>query len=124
MLGVSSGEMLEFARLFLFHNTGEQVYFLNSTLETAWGSTGKQARVLSKFRRLLARMDEADQNLLLHMAQKMSRRQYFLPSTVTIEEKFHLTSTRYRQQNSATPRKSTTPIRSVPPSPNEARPFP
>src|SRR5713101_5061393 len=52
--------------------------------ETAWGSTGKQARVLSKFRRLLARMSESDQNLLLHMAQKMSRRQYFLPSTVTI----------------------------------------
>ena len=42
--------------------------------ETAWGSTGKEAQVLSKFRRLLARTDEADQNLLLHMAQKMARR--------------------------------------------------
>ena len=42
--------------------------------KTAWGSTGKQARALSKFRRLLARMDEADRNLLLHMAQKMARR--------------------------------------------------
>jgi len=41
---------------------------------TAWGSTGKQARVLSKFRRLLARMDEADRNLLLHTAQKLARR--------------------------------------------------
>src|SRR6267143_206318 len=38
--------------------------------ETAWGSTGKQARVLNKFRRLLARMDETDRNLLLHTAQK------------------------------------------------------
>ena len=42
--------------------------------ETAWGSTGKEAQVLSKFRRLLARTDEADQNLLLHIAQKMVRR--------------------------------------------------
>src|SRR5712691_7413416 len=40
--------------------------------ETAWGSTGKHARVLSKFRRLLARMDEADRKLLLHTAQKMA----------------------------------------------------
>src|SRR2546422_911905 len=37
--------------------------------ENAWGSTGKQARVLSKFRRLLARMEEADRNLLLHIAR-------------------------------------------------------
>jgi transcriptional regulator with XRE-family HTH domain len=42
--------------------------------ETARGSTGKQARVLSKFRRLLARMGAADRQLLLHMAQKMARR--------------------------------------------------
>ena len=30
--------------------------------ETAWGSTGKEARVLSKFRRLLSRMAEADRS--------------------------------------------------------------
>jgi len=42
--------------------------------EIAWGSTGKEARVLSKFRRLLARMGAADRQLLLHMAQKMTRR--------------------------------------------------
>ncbi len=42
--------------------------------EIAWGSTGKEAQVLTKFRRLLARMDEADRNLLLHTAQKMARR--------------------------------------------------
>src|SRR3989449_3535025 len=42
--------------------------------ETAWGSTGKEARVLSKFRRLLARMGAADRQLLLYMAQKMARR--------------------------------------------------
>ena len=42
--------------------------------ETASGSTGKEARLLSKFRRLLARMDKRDRRLLLHMAQKMTRR--------------------------------------------------
>ena len=42
--------------------------------EIAWGSTGKEARVLSKFRRLLSRMDEADRQLLLYMAQKMAKR--------------------------------------------------
>ncbi len=43
--------------------------------EIAWGSTGKEARFLEKFRRLLGRMDESDRRLLLHMAQKMARRQ-------------------------------------------------
>src|SRR5437660_7080965 len=38
--------------------------------ETSWGSTGKEARVLRKFWRLLARMDERDRRLLLHVAQK------------------------------------------------------
>ncbi len=42
--------------------------------ETAWGSTGKQARVLNKFRQLFSRMAEADRQLLLHVAQKMTRR--------------------------------------------------
>jgi transcriptional regulator with XRE-family HTH domain len=41
---------------------------------TAWGSTGKQARGLGKFRRLLARMDERDRKLLLDTAQRMARR--------------------------------------------------
>jgi transcriptional regulator with XRE-family HTH domain len=41
---------------------------------TAWGSTGKQVRVLDKFRRLLARMDERDRQLLLHTARKMAKR--------------------------------------------------
>ncbi len=42
--------------------------------ETAWGSSGKEARILEKFRRVLARMVESDWLLLLHMAQKMARR--------------------------------------------------
>ena len=39
-----------------------------------WGSSGRDARILSKFRRLLRRTSKADQKLLLFMAQKMSQR--------------------------------------------------
>jgi transcriptional regulator with XRE-family HTH domain len=39
-----------------------------------WGSTGATADYLSKLRRLLAKMEPDDQNLLLHMAQKVARR--------------------------------------------------
>ena len=36
-----------------------------------WGNSGKEARMLAKFRQLLSRTDETDWKLLLHMAQKM-----------------------------------------------------
>jgi transcriptional regulator with XRE-family HTH domain len=39
-----------------------------------WGSTGKDARYLSKLRRLLGKSNENDRKLVLHMAQKMARR--------------------------------------------------
>ena len=42
--------------------------------ENAWGSRGKDARYLSKLRRLLAKADEEHRELLLHMTQKMVRR--------------------------------------------------
>jgi transcriptional regulator with XRE-family HTH domain len=42
--------------------------------EIAWGSTGKEARFLTMFRRLLGRIDEGDRRLLLYMAQKMANR--------------------------------------------------
>jgi transcriptional regulator with XRE-family HTH domain len=42
--------------------------------EIAWGSSGKEARVLTKFRRLMGRIDEGDRRLLLYMAQKMANR--------------------------------------------------
>ena len=42
--------------------------------EIAWGSAGKEARFLSRFRRLLSRIDEEDRRLLLFMAQKMANR--------------------------------------------------
>src|SRR5258706_13376296 len=38
-----------------------------------FGSTGNDAVYLSKLRRLLAKMEPDDQNLLLHMAQKIGR---------------------------------------------------
>jgi transcriptional regulator with XRE-family HTH domain len=41
--------------------------------DIAWGSSGKEARLLAKFCRLLSRMDEGDRGLLLSMAQKMAR---------------------------------------------------
>jgi hypothetical protein len=43
------------------------------TAELAWGSKGKQARVLEQFRKLLSRADEDDRKLLLFMARKMAR---------------------------------------------------
>ncbi len=42
--------------------------------DIAWGSLGKNARFLSKFRRLLGRVGEGDRRLLLYMVQKMARR--------------------------------------------------
>jgi transcriptional regulator with XRE-family HTH domain len=39
-----------------------------------WGSSGKDARYLSKLRRVLGHMNEQDRKLVLHMAQKMVRR--------------------------------------------------
>jgi transcriptional regulator with XRE-family HTH domain len=42
--------------------------------EVAWGHTGKEARFLTIFRRLLGGIDEGDRRLLLYMAQKMASR--------------------------------------------------
>jgi transcriptional regulator with XRE-family HTH domain len=38
-----------------------------------WGASGKDARLLSQFRRCLGRMSEPNRQLLLVMAQKMAR---------------------------------------------------
>lgn len=45
-----------------------------SSDEIAWGSNGKDARYLNKFRRLLSKSQERDRKLLLTMAQKMANR--------------------------------------------------
>lgn len=50
------------------HLTGEK-----SADKDGWGSTGKDARVLHRFRGLLGRIKEPDRKLLLHMASKMAR---------------------------------------------------
>lgn len=42
--------------------------------DIAWGSAGKDARFLSKLRRLLSKTDEADRKLVLYMAQKVAGR--------------------------------------------------
>jgi transcriptional regulator with XRE-family HTH domain len=39
--------------------------------DLAWGSSGKDARILNNFRRLMKRVSETDRRLLLFMAQKM-----------------------------------------------------
>jgi transcriptional regulator with XRE-family HTH domain len=44
-----------------------------TTNAIAWGSKGKDARVLGRFRTLLGRVKEPDRGLLLQMAQKMAR---------------------------------------------------
>jgi transcriptional regulator with XRE-family HTH domain len=41
--------------------------------ELPWGSSGKDARVLSNFRRLMQRVSENDRKLLAFVAQKMVR---------------------------------------------------
>jgi transcriptional regulator with XRE-family HTH domain len=45
-----------------------------SSEENAWGSSGKDARFLSKLRRLLGKSDEQHRKLILLMAQKMAVR--------------------------------------------------
>jgi transcriptional regulator with XRE-family HTH domain len=45
----------------------------NSENEDGWGSAGKDARVLARFRAVLGRIKEPRRRLLLHMAQKMAR---------------------------------------------------
>jgi len=45
-----------------------------SSDDNAWGSVGKDARYLSKIRRVLAKIDEGNRKLLLDMTQKMSNR--------------------------------------------------
>jgi transcriptional regulator with XRE-family HTH domain len=44
-----------------------------SSDDIAWGSSGKDARFLSKLRRLLGKSGDDDRKLILYMAQKMAR---------------------------------------------------
>ncbi len=51
-----------------------------SSGDVSWGSTGKDARYLNKFRRLLAKTEEGDRKLLLSMVQKMAQRRAGRPT--------------------------------------------
>lgn len=42
--------------------------------EIIWGSSGKDATLLEKFRRFFSRMTEGDRRIILYVAQKMSKR--------------------------------------------------
>jgi len=50
-----------------------KVYNRKLAGDFAWGSHGKEARLLERFRQLLSRTSEADRKLLLSVAQKMAR---------------------------------------------------
>jgi transcriptional regulator with XRE-family HTH domain len=43
-----------------------------SSPETAWGSSGKDAKYLDQFRRLVGKSSDANRKLLLHIAKKMA----------------------------------------------------
>ena len=47
---------------------------MKAPTEEGWGDSGKDARTLARFRRVLSRTNAADQKLLLAMAQKMASR--------------------------------------------------
>jgi len=44
-----------------------------SAADISWGSAGKEARLLERFRKLLSRTNDSDRKLLFSMAQKMAR---------------------------------------------------
>jgi len=45
-----------------------------SSDDIVWGTAGKDARTLTRFRRLLGKIDDKDRKLLFFMAQKLARR--------------------------------------------------
>jgi len=42
--------------------------------DTAWGSSGKDAKYLNNLRRLLAKLDDKDRSLIMHTLRKMADR--------------------------------------------------
>jgi len=55
---------------------GEDLPAVNAAkpLESGWGSSGKDAKILGRFRRLFGRAEASDVKLLVFMAQKMSQK--------------------------------------------------
>jgi transcriptional regulator with XRE-family HTH domain len=63
----------------LFYDGGEPPELPNlpkrkSANEIAWGSSGKDARLLARFRSLFGQMKDGDRGFMLFIAQKMARR--------------------------------------------------
>jgi transcriptional regulator with XRE-family HTH domain len=63
----------------LFYNGDEPPNVPNllrrkSPADILWGSSGREARILSDFQRLLGRVEENDRKLLMSLAQKMAGR--------------------------------------------------
>jgi transcriptional regulator with XRE-family HTH domain len=50
------------------------VFKRESSDEGIWGSSGKDAEFLSRLRRLLAKANEQDRELVMHLARKMANR--------------------------------------------------
>jgi hypothetical protein len=46
----------------------------NGADKAEWGSSGKDARMLHKFRRLLGKTKDGDKQILLSIARKMARK--------------------------------------------------
>ena len=59
------------------------IYKRRSGGDVAWGSAGKEARLLEKFRQLLSRTTEGDRKLLFFMARKMARAKSPLPASAS-----------------------------------------
>lgn len=52
---------------------GSDIPLARKARDRGWGSSGKDARFLSKFRRVLSETDEVNRRLLLSIAQRMAR---------------------------------------------------
>ena len=58
----------------LFYDSEEPPKFpkRNTSDQVAWGSSGKDARLLSRFRGFFGKTNEADRKILLSMARKIA----------------------------------------------------
>jgi transcriptional regulator with XRE-family HTH domain len=64
----------------LFYETKVQESRSLPSAGIGWGSSRRDARTLHRFRKLMGRMNAANQTLLFHMAQKMARKKASSPA--------------------------------------------